>query len=355
MVWRTLSAAAAIALIATVAKVTDAHPVYYTQSANCAKPLTTGQTIMGAASKDGGAQLAAKRGAAAVTTYAPCEKLSISVSTGSGHVIEASAGSFKGGACTGAQRICNTQYTGAAELTMPKRGIGEVTVRMAYAGGYGAVSIGTPLVLEEDLKAVGSCVTGGAAPAATPVVELPNPEPPSALVVHSLLMSTAWFAFVPAGIAFSMKGRGEDKAHGWWFKWHQVMMFTSIIFTLVGAFLAYGYRADNKMEHFNDTHSISGLIIVCLLLPHAAYALMRPGADARGRGTWEKAHRAVAYTMFALATLNAFTGRDYKSSPAANSPPMAMQIMSFVVMALVMKFVVLKPASEGENEMSYMS
>jgi len=345
MVWRTLSAAAAIALIATVAKVTDAHPVYYTQSANCAKPLTTGQTIMGAASKDGGAQLAAKRGAAAVTTYAPCEKLSISVSTGSGHVIEASAGSFKGGACTGAQRICNTQYTGAAELTMPKRGIGEVTVRMAYAGGYGAVSIGTPLVLEEDLKAVGSCVAA-AAPAKGKEVEPANPEPPSALVVHSLLMSTAWFAFVPAGIAFSVKGRGEElgKAQGWWFNWHQVLMFTSIVITLIGAFLAYGYRSDNKMAHFNDTHSISGLVVVCLLLPHVAYALLRPGADAGGRGTWEKAHRAVAYTMFALATLNAWTSCNYRRSPSYGTPPLAMQIILLLITGLVMKFVVLKPA-----------
>ena len=84
---------------------------------------------MGSGVSTGSATIGATKGGSVVTSYTPGEKLVITITGGSGSMImEASKGSFTGGACTGNKRIAS----GSATVTMPAKGTGTVTLNGVY-------------------------------------------------------------------------------------------------------------------------------------------------------------------------------------------------------------------------------
>jgi len=179
-------------LLAALVQLAYGHAGYLLQAANCGRALTAGTTFMGAAAAAGNGKTSplSAAGNAGVGTYYPGEKLYLkvgaAVADNGQYVIEASAGVFDApngcGRCeldhlrrclraadspspslSPSRRVANRSPT----LTMPAKGTGAVTLKVAYAGGYGTVSIAAVLTLAE----------GTAPPPPPPGVPPPTPTP----------------------------------------------------------------------------------------------------------------------------------------------------------------------------------
>jgi hypothetical protein len=158
-------------------RITDAHATYMTSS-HCSRSISAGTTIMDEqAISDTARQIKIVHEGTSVTlssggSYLPGEKYTVSLSSTAGeYVFETSKGSFKNGGCTGNRRYAN----GAATLTMPAAGSGQVTIIAGWANQHGTVRIVTPFTLNEAVVAPTAKPT--AKPTAQPsILQTPSPS-----------------------------------------------------------------------------------------------------------------------------------------------------------------------------------
>ncbi|KAJ1439378.1 hypothetical protein B484DRAFT_178351, partial [Ochromonadaceae sp. CCMP2298] len=143
----------------------------------CSKPMTVGTTIMGSnlVRTTDRTVLISRSGASVFpfTAYTPGETLTVTLSSIAGeYVFETTGATFSGGGCSATRIVASS-----ATLQMPAAGGGAVTVRAAWALGYGAATVTPDFILTEATAAP------TVAPTAAPTASNAPPSTPSPTIV----------------------------------------------------------------------------------------------------------------------------------------------------------------------------
>jgi len=144
-------------------------------------------------------------------------------------------------------------------------------------------------------------------------------SPPNLVWAHALLMLLAWAAILPSGVIWARFQRDNPKqclGKPVWFAVHSVGQMFGVCVSVAGFACAVAYVQDEGGDHFDNLHTIWGLVVVLLGLMQPINALFRPHPHANGeqqstctaRMLWEYLHKGVGYTVIILGLINVIFG-----------------------------------------------
>ncbi|CAF1037294.1 unnamed protein product [Brachionus calyciflorus] len=133
---------------------------------------------------------------------------------------------------------------------------------------------------------------------------------------HAIIMMTTWMILATSGILFSryFKSFNQDlNCFGVqpWFFYHRLLMFSTVIFSLIGL-AAIFYKNDwnwiSTSLTTNFIHSVFGIASIGLALLQPIYAAFRPAIDHPKRPIFNWIHRSFGILSYLLAIISIALG-----------------------------------------------
>jgi len=135
----------------------------------------------------------------------------------------------------------------------------------------------------------------------------------SAYKVHGWLMFVAWGVFVPAGVLSARWLKGLKP--GLWLKLHQAFNALAMLLMIIGLAIIINKTEDEGLEHFHQTHTVTGIVAIALAVLQPLNGFLRPPKPedpsemaSTPRRVWEVSHRVVGVTAEVLAVITLFSG-----------------------------------------------
>jgi len=140
----------------------------------------------------------------------------------------------------------------------------------------------------------------------------------TAFAAHGAMMFVGIWMLMPGAVGWSLFGRPGplDKPSATWLKWHTWLMVSASVTVVIAALVAYGEIGDIGATHYGCPHGKLGVFVVVLAACQPVGGFLRPPNPPEGepkstrRRFWERAHRAIGYTILILGFIAVLTGID---------------------------------------------
>ncbi|GFH49968.1 hypothetical protein CTEN210_06444 [Chaetoceros tenuissimus] len=175
--------------------------------------------------------------------------------------------------------------------------------------------------------------------------------------IHIVSMYLSWGILLPIGAIIPLAFKNSFKAKDTWFKVHQIMQTTGVIFMCTGCAVVF----INALTHFDSSHKVLGLIVFVMAVLQTLNGFMRPKAvqekKSKSRLLWETVHRYVGRSTLLLAWVNMYMGITYLEdmyslNPTGTKILIGVQsvLIAIITLAALSKLTIFRDQSRDEKD-----